>query len=260
MILKFDEYCQSLNEGISNVVYHYCSMDNLLKMIKNDKLYFTKSESDCNFKNMNSFSTTRNRNSKMGYPFMQSGDSSYGGGTIHNDAGFPFYFIRIEFDGKSLMNLQYTHRGKHTTIKGKPYDYIYHFNRDENEMGGYDILNSREEIAMRAKEGSLDDDEGHEQPFSQAEDRLFSKKTAVDGFKKTVKRIDILIRMDKLYDYIEEDDNLKEVDKFLNEVRWLMSSSGYDVHVYDNRSHFDLQRGEELTVKDVINLRDKFKR
>lgn len=246
-----------LNEGISNNVFHYCSMENLLKMIKNNKIYFNKFETENNKNGMKAFSTTRNRNSRQGYPHMQSGDSAYGGGTAYNGSSFPFYFIRIEFDGQSLTNLQYSYRGKHTTLKGEPYDYIYHFNKEENELGGYDILNSKEEIANMAQNGNIENDERYGQSFSQAEDRILSKKMSVEGFNKAVKRIDILLRKDKINDEITSGYEKVVVD-FLKAVKWLMNSQP-NVHVYDNRGYFDLQKGTELSFDDVSALMNEIK-
>lgn len=242
---------KALFEGISDVVFHYCSMENLLKMVKTDKLYFNKFEKEGNKGGMRALSTTRNRNSVQGYPYMQSGDCEYGGGTMFNGAGSSFYFIRIEFDGRALQNLQYSYRGKHTTLKGEPYDYIYHLNKDE--FGDNKALNSREEIAQGIKDASMSDDELKGQPFSQAEDRIFSQKAAVDGFSKVVKRIDVLIRMDNLEKEINEG-NKKEVFDFLNSLAWVMYKSGLDVHVYNNRGYFDHQSGKEMSGDDVISL------
>ena len=64
-----------LNEGISNIVYHFTSIDSLYGIVINNKFYLKSgifgSGSDLGGgKRMFYLSTTRNRNAKEGYSFM----------------------------------------------------------------------------------------------------------------------------------------------------------------------------------------------
>ena len=95
-IRKMVTECVSLLlERNMGTLYHFVCIDSLLHILKNNRFDLN----DCG-DGTYYMSTTRNRNSQQGYPYMQS-DYSMGGGTYHNP-GNEGMLIRLELDGELL--------------------------------------------------------------------------------------------------------------------------------------------------------------
>lgn len=199
----FETVKRILNERATNILYHYCTLDSLILMLKNDCLMLSDDEQEYNGDGKYFMSLTRNRNSKQGYPYMQS-KYSMGGGTAHN-VGSEYMFCRIEFDGQA-MNIYNNFKvdGKQYNFKVKPFDWLYHESSNMWDEGGYEIMNGKQD-SMK----SDNDEEIYHQPFSQAEDRLISNKDFIPNFKKFVKRIDFVFDINdiqELVNYYQEKD------------------------------------------------------
>jgi hypothetical protein len=235
-----------LNERASDVLYHYCTLDSLLLMLENNCLMLSDDEQEYNGDGKYFMSLTRNRNSKQGYPYMQS-KYSMGGGTAHN-VGSEYFFCRIEFDGHALNTYNnFKVGGQQHNFKVKPFDWLYHESGDMWDEGGYEIVNGKQD-AMR----SDSEEEIYHQPFSQAEDRLTSDKDFIPNFKKYVKRIDFVFDINdiqKLVDYYREE-NPKEISmldmQISDEIDVMEQCLDYchDVpcHLFINKNDFDKQR------------------
>ena len=200
----------SLTEGATPLLYHFCSIESLQKMLQEDKMWLNGNEASYNGSYDNFASFTRNKNSKQGYPYMQSRYSG-GGGTSYNP-GSAWMMCRIEFDG-NVMNTynQFKDDQKQSYhFKVKPFDYIYNLNKEEGESN----LNGKEEHMSYLNTDA--DEELYRQPFSQAEDRLVSDADYIPNIKKYINRVDILIESNWLF---EEMHNVDYDPHFIEECK-----------------------------------------
>lgn len=235
-----------LSERASDVLYHYCTLESLSMMLENDCLMLSDDEQEYNGDGKYFMSLTRNRNSKQGYPYMQS-KYSMGGGTAHN-VGSEYMFCRIEFDGRA-MNIYNNFKvgGKQHNFKVKPFDWLYHESGEMWDEGGYEIVNGKQD-SMK----SDSKEEIYHQPFSQAEDRLTSDKDFVPNFKKFVKRIDFVFDINdiqKLIDYyrIKNEKEISVLDLQISDEIDMMEKcldkcDGIQCHLYINKNDFDRQQ------------------
>ena len=234
-----------LSERATDVLYHYCTLESLMLMLENDCLMLSDNEQEYNGDGRYFMSLTRNRNSKQGYPYMQS-KYSMGGGTANN-CGSEYYFCRIEFDG-SAMNIYNNFKvgGKQHNFKVKPFDWLYHESGEMWDEGGYEIMNGKQD-SMK----SNSEEEVYHQPFSQAEDRLTSDKDFIPDFKKFVKRIDFVFDMNdiqEMVDYYQGDEHkIWELDcRISDEIDTMEQCLEFchDVpcYIYTNKNDFDKQR------------------
>lgn len=194
-----------LNERASDVLFHYCALESLLLMLENNCFMLSDSEQEYNGDGKYYMSLTRNRNSKQGYPYMQS-KYSMGGGTDHN-VGSEYMFCRIELDGRAMNTYNnFKVGGKQHNFQVKPFDWLYHESGEMWDEGGYDIVNGKQD-AMR----SNNDEEMYLQPFSQAEDRLISDKDFIPNFKKYIKQIDFVFDVNDIRTMVDYADSEKEI-------------------------------------------------
>ena len=200
-----------LLEGNMGTLYHFVGIDSLIHILKNNRFDLN----DCG-DGTYYMSATRNRNSRQGYPYMQS-DYSLGGGTYHNP-GDEGIIIRLELDGEKLRAYG----------KIKPFDYLY----DEGDVIDDDgnRLNGKQEAMTYVG----DFEEMYHQPFSQGEERLASKKKSIKNAFSIIKRIDIYIDPFKASDKSWQDTYGKRVAETI--VTWRKY-----LHIYDDRTKFDHQ-------------------
>lgn len=224
-------------EGASKKLYHYCGINQLKKMISTDKFFFNDFEKDYT-NGYYSFSTTRQRNSKMGFPAMSR---HYGGGL--KNSLFNSFLIRLELDGETVQNLQYDYRNKHYGVKVKPFDYLWYDLADEEPR-----LNGKE-YEMRAITDDYYDDEAQEQQYSQAEDRILSKKKNIVGFKKCLKRIDAYFDLQALFDNVEEIRPSIEAILYLRQLMY----EGITVNFYVNQDAFNIQANKTVPVEVMLD-------
>lgn len=149
-----------LNEGISNIVYHFTSIDNLYGIVINDKFYLKSgifgSGSDLGGgKRMFYLSTTRNRNAKEGYSFM--GKTS----------------VRITLDGEKLAQKYH----------GQPFNYW-----GDGALGRMKYLNP-EKVGMSKRWGLGVSRHAEDE----TEDRIWSYKATIENALSYIKRVDICI-------------------------------------------------------------------
>lgn len=199
----------------------------------------------------NFLSFSRNRNGVQGFPFMNT-DYYGGGGTAHY-MGEKWLLIRLEIDGEKLNRYG----------KVKPFDYINHVNNEgeqESSQGFYVPTSSKEEVANMARDyPNLDSpvdakslgirrtsvgQEIYNQPFSQSEERLFSKlkKIPKDEALKLINRIDVYVNTSSR----EEAIAFYKFYLWLDKNYSLFRKLGIEVHYYDDIEKFNHQSKKEM--------------
>ena len=211
-IKKMVTECVSLlMERNMDTLYHFVCIDSLLHILKTNRFDLN----DCG-DGTYYMSTTRNRNSVQGYPFMQS-DYSQGGGSYHN-AGFGGIICRLELDGELLR--RYGKMG--------PFDYIYDEGDVPDENGGY--LNGKQDAMTYFG----DSEEMYHQPFSQGEERLVSKQKSIPNANRIIRRIDVYVDPYQAAD--------KQWQKWKGkDLAYLIKKYGNKISFYDDRGRFDRQ-------------------
>lgn len=213
-----------LNESNMSILYHFVNIEQLKHIIENGfTLNDREKEWSISPKLPYFLSLTRNRNAVQGFPYMNS-RYSMGGGTLHNE-GSEGVFIRLEVDGRKL----------NTYGKVKPFDYIYKMYQDgEAGMDG-ELYSGRGEVANMAVNDPNEKEEIYHQPFSQAEERLFSDNDNIspEDSLDLINRIDICILQD--YIGIEEENDVEELIQLLNEL-------GVNYKIYNDINKFNSQR------------------
>lgn len=211
-IRKMVVECVSLIlERNTPVLYHFLCLDSLIHVLVNNRFDLD----DCG-DGTHYMSTTRNRNSVQGYPYMQS-DYSLGGGTYHNP-GEDGIICRLELDGELLRRYG----------KIGPFDYIYDSGDVSDGHGG--ILNGKQDAMTYFG----DDEEMYHQPFSQGEDRLVSKKASIPNADRIIRRIDVYIDPYKAGDEHWQKSHGKELTTLIKNYK-------DKINFYDDRGKFDRQ-------------------
>lgn len=200
-----------LLEKNTPILYHFVSLNSLLHILSNNRLDLGPCGDGTFY-----ISTTRNRNSVQGYPYMQS-NYSMGGGTYHNP-GDEGIICRLELDGELLRKYG----------KIRPFDYLY----DEGEItdNNGERLNGKQDAMTYFG----DDEEMYHQPFSQGEDRLVSKESSIPNANRIIRRIDVY--MDP---YKAGDNNWQRA--YGEKLTKLIKNYGNRINFYDDRNNFDRQ-------------------
>lgn len=211
-IRKMVVECVSLIlERNTPVLYHFLCLDSLIHVLATNRFDLN----DCG-DGTHYMSTTRNRNSQQGYPYMQS-DYSMGGGTYHNP-GDEGMLIRLELDGELLSAYG----------KIQPYDYLY----DTGDACDINMgpLNGIQD-AMTYKDCP---EEMYHQPFSQGEDRLVSRRSSIPNANRIIRRIDFYIDPYKAEDKHWQDMYGKKLTAVIKHYK-------DRINFYDDRNKFDRQ-------------------
>lgn len=241
-----------LNERASDTLFHYCTLESLLLMLENNSFMLSDDEQEYNGDGRYFMSLTRNKNSKQGYPYMQS-KYSMGGGTRYN-IGSEYMFCRIEFDGNALNTYNnFKVGGKQHNFKVKPFDWLYHESGNMWDEGGYEKVNGKQD-SMRSDY----EEEIYHQPFSQAEDRLTSDKDFIPNVKKFIKQIDFVFDIDDICNMVNNANNEHDVfqlDLQISDEIEVMEKCldlCHDVQccLYLNKNDFDKQRNS-VTLNDL---------
>lgn len=166
-----------INEGISDIVYHFCGLAIGYNICKTNKIFFTpsintQSESDLNGKNSYFLSTTRQRNTNFGYSVRFSSGNS----------------VRITLDGRKLRE----------NLSGKPTDYWYTPSLTLNSKQSYYKDKSNFSTAQH-------------HISNESEDRLFSRKQILDNASKYILSVDVFLRNNML-----DEEKKAYIDKFLS--------------------------------------------
>ena len=174
-----------LNEKITDVVYHFSSLQAISKMAKGNKMYFQSAlgkpnSDDYDKKKKFYISTTRQKNSTMGY-------ASY-----YNN----FNFGRIELNGEKLME----------NLSGKPIQYwpngkSQYYGTGNNPQSDY-YKNDKFSESQRIH---------HE---NEEEDRIFSNKPSLERLDEFVIRIDIMVNKKFMMDDYSYFKNITESKLF----------------------------------------------
>lgn len=234
-----------ISESASPILYHFCSLESLIKMLKDNRMYLNGNEEEYNdgYKNFASF--TRNKNSKQGYPYMQS-RYTMGGGSFHN-VGSRWMICRIEFDG-NVMNTYNQFRdlkGNKGNFKVKPFDYIYNLNLYDGDES-QPLLNGKQEHMLSLQGGK--DEELYRQPFSQAEDRLMSNSEYIPNLLKYINRVDVLVDYDWLIEEINDMDNdLSFINSVIYDIKVLIHTINEAhglIKLYASQDEFDHQTND----------------
>ena len=220
-----DRYLKDIiTETHVRTLYHFLSPKQLRYIAENGfKLSDSEKEWSVSPKLPYNLCFTRNRNGVQGFPYMTS---KYGyGGTVHNNA-LDWIIIRLEIDTAML--------GRYGKVK--PFDYMYHFNKDE----GNAMQSSREDVAMLATDGydEMDGEDIYTQPYSQAEERLYSNRESIgkDNSLRLIKRIDIYLDFKRIH---SDSAIWEENNDFLEWVR--KTFYGTPIFIYDKINEFNLQ-------------------
>ena len=220
-----------LTETHIRKLYHFVSPKQLQYIFRYGfKLNDREANYSINPQLPNFLSFSRNRNAVQGFPYMNS-KYSCGGGTTHNSA-YEWLIIRIEIDAEKLNNLG----------KVKPFDYINHFKNEEEQdlyQGFYVPTSSKEEVAQMARDyqNNAYDEEIYAQPFSQSEERLYSKLKRIprDVALSMIKRIDVFADFDLMHE-----EEYKEFNTF---SKWLCNRCSQSIKLvfYNDINEFNLQ-------------------
>lgn len=231
-----NESVRTILRESSKKLYHYCGIDQLKKMYETNKIFFYGGVDKEYSGGYYGFSTTRQRNSKMGFPAMSR---HYGGGL--NNSLYGSFLIRLELDGDVIQNLQYYSKNKLHGVKVKPFDYMWHENEDEEPR-----LNGKE-MEMQGISDDYYDDEAQEQQYSQAEDRVLSKGKSVGGFRRCLVRIDAYFDMDNI------GEDINEVTAAIETINYLLSlqRDGVKVYFYTNQDAFNIQANKTEPVGNI---------
>lgn len=196
-----------LNEYVTDKCYHFCSIENLKKILNSNQFTLrtnvvSKSEHWYQPKRRFFLSLTRNKNPMVGYSSMFIGTG----------------YARIELDG-SALNMNY---------RAHPINY---FARGEEEL----IYGSPAEREMYQSQKSTSDI-NKTQDNVENEDRIFSSRPNIPNADKYITRIDIVPSMDGYISYEEAIYHLlSSIDR-----KWYGL-----IHIYSTSK--DLQYGKEIT-------------
>jgi len=219
-----------LSEGISNIVYHFTSLENCLNILKKNEIYLTMSTNSSDaYDNKRLFylSTQRSRSKELGY------------------AGHMGSCVRIQIDGQKIMN----------NLTGKPIDYWgtnmgkqSYYKPENDSTYGRGLTRSRQT---------------HHN--FEMEDRIVSYEPSIPEFSKYITRLDVYIdpRTDRLENtkiqkYI--DDINKRINNELEKAALIYTLGSerlkINTNVYNNLKDFNYMT--ENTINDQMkSLYDK---
>lgn len=199
-----------LVETHTRPLYHFMCMDSLCHALECGRFDLADREADNNPHGDESYflSLTRQRNTSQGYPYMVNHE----GGTINNSGDYGL-FIRLEMDVDELRRYG----------RVEPFDWVYE--EGYEDMDHASRVNGKQDAMSFGYEAHYDEDSRNQfyrQPWSQAEERLFTRHSSIPFDKRTVKRIDIY------YDREIDDENLRKLRKIAKKY------TGW-VHVYKGK-------------------------
>ena len=182
--------------------------------------------------------------------------------------GSEWGIVRLTIDG-SLFNTHPNFKndeGKRSSLKVNPFDWAYH---EQKRMGtsikdNYDLTvdadNGKEwmmasddsmygALPLNPGDYNYDLQDRYAQPYSQAEDRLFTRAEHIPNADKYIKRVDIILR--KIPD--EEDyDGYEERQEERNSLYKAITGSRFKdiTHLYD--SVWSLEHGKEIPKEELL--------
>lgn len=225
------EIKQMLVETHMHSLYHFMSLESLKRALYTGFLELSDVEADYNNYGDETFSlsTTRQRNTSQGYPYMVMND----GGTIHNLGDYGL-FIRAELDGEAVR--------KYGNVK--PFDWMYHESPSLNDSGLR--VNGKQDMMSCFDE----EDYLYRQPWSQAEERIFSKQQKIPFDRETVIRVDIWFDPSKI-----EPTNIDTFMQLFEEYK----NSEWIFFYYKDKNRFHLQKNPETQNEFQVYFGDNYK-
>lgn len=218
-----------LSEGISNITYHFTSLNSCIKILKNNEFFLTLStnKSDAyDNKRLFYLSTQRGRNKELGF------------------AGHMSSCVRIQLDGNALMQ----------NFKGRPVDYWGETGKRSYYDPKYDYAHGPTFTRTKQTHHNFE-----------MEDRIFSYEPVIKNADKYILRIDVYIDPQESYLSSENprvrENHLAEVnrDKDLAvTINWLCrhfnpgnnNDNAMPVYFYDNLKDFNFMTNN--TINDEI--------
>lgn len=218
-----------LSEGISNITYHFTSLNSCIKILKNNEFFLTLStnKSDAyDNKRLFYLSTQRGRNKELGF------------------AGHMSSCVRIQLDGNALMQ----------NLKGRPVDYWGETGKRSYYDPKYDYAYGPTFTRTKQTHHNFE-----------MEDRIFSYEPVIKNADKYILRIDVYIDPQESYLSSENprvrENHLAEVnrDKDLAvTINWLCrhfnhrnnKDNAMPVYFYDNLKDFNFMTNN--TINDEI--------
>lgn len=202
-ILKESKERGLINEIASSKIYHFTSISNALRIAEEDTIYLQSSlagSSDTSYTSKKLFYLSTTRTKFQSFGYSRK---------------FSDNAVRIELDGNKINQV----------MTAKPYNY----------WGGGD-LGKRQYLKNDGKGLTI---QKQEHTSDEAEDRLYSSSSSIQGAHNFIKRIDVIIT------------DLSEENRYnyLNTKDLLLSKYGRFVFVYDNLNDFNKQS------KNIINDR-----
>lgn len=213
-----------LSEGVSEVTYHFTSLQNCISILKNNAIHLTMSSNKADaYDNKRLFylSTQRSRNKEIGY------------------AGHLGSCVRIQLNGEKIM---YNHTGKPIDYWGNSMGKQSYYRDDHNSIYGTGFNRSRQT---------------HHN--FEMEDRIFSYEPTIDNASNFINRIDVYVdsRTDRLQQtkiekYRQEIEERVNEDKDLAITVYILSKHNkIPVYIYNNLKDFNYMT--ENTINDEIS-------
>lgn len=229
-----------LTEGLSNILYHFTSLNHGYKICKDDKIFlqsaYAKDADNYDRKRKFYLSCTRIRNSQFGY----SKKFSQGG-------------VRIVFDGNALATkykgkqVNYWGGGTFTDKYGYTKQAELNGNAAPNDKAHVFWLNKWKKEHPNASEEEIQNwinhnfyDEVQHHISNESEDRIFSYEPMISDAHRYIKSVDVLI-----VDFEKDPNKMALAQSFL--YRTLLGSRY--VKIFDSEKEFNNPNGKDANDK-----------
>lgn len=225
-----------LQESLSEILYHFTTLDNFKKIVSTDKIYLSESKAsitDSYFsKNYPYYlSLTRSLSHKSGYPLYRNTKSVYEKQKVGKLAQISKSLnVRIEFDGRLL--------GTH--FKGSPVN--YHF-KQNNKLNAQSFLKKQYIQNGHTEQDWKKNADDILVTARQDEDRLLSNKSYIEAVHKYITRVDILINLNGFSKMHSKKDLY-----FLLEDK----NFGKYIYIYDDENYFNSYHNEKYINEEII--------
>lgn len=212
-----------LKEALTDKVYHYTSLNNMLRVCKTNEIVLSTSigtDADApKYRKENFFlSLTRNKSNKTGYAYK-----------------FSNFGARIEFNGQSLSQRYH----------GEPFDYW------GDTMGKQAYV--KDMVNYKQTFNSNKPTQYQTQNRTEAEDRIYSHDDTIPNVSKYITRIDILIN-----ENFKDKDILEEQCRYAYYIS--ISDLSSKVFIYNNSNDFNKQSNNIINseIKEMFGYKGKY--
>ena len=270
-----------INETHSSLLYHFITPHFLVELLQRNSFKTTDAElvykgtDNCgneryefdNDPEGRFLSLTRNRNPFEGFPILVFGTHK----TLYDTI-----ITRLTIDGDMLKRYSNFKDKKNNryNVKVKPFDYgaeninIIRNDEDYTSKNGREWMMNTNEYnneyyfndfyRFDKPKKFLRDKENH--PFSQAEDRLYTKAEYIPNANKYIKGIDIYVRENK-YTKNGSINIISDNDfNIINKIYKLSQILNIPLYIYNNRDAFIQQRVDKtITYNNLVSRHNKIK-